>query len=169
MAAHHKCKLQETRASVYSNTIFLDVAKGSDFEDDVEMQNHLDMLSNTFMNMIETENGRVVLQSLEGVVKLIKDKHTFVSAIQLTSQIVQKLDIDSRERFGLFLGCIGIIIALVSHPGPATPVSTELESIIFETYQLILYTALVPFWNGTRNSVENFFSCGFVDALKCDS
>ena len=150
---------------MYSNTVFLEITRGTDFEDDTEMQKHLDMFSNTFINMIETENGTFVLQSLEEVVKSVTDKDTFVSAIKLASEMVQKLDIDSTERFGLFLGCIGIIIALVSHPGPSTSVSTELKNIISETYQLILCTALVPFWNGTRNSIENFFSCGFVEAL----
>lgn len=169
MATHPQNKFPETGgASVYSNTVFLEITRATDFEDDIEMQKHLDMFSNTFITMIETENGTFALQSLEGVVKSITDKDTFVSAVKLASQIVQKLDIDSTERFGLFLGCIGIIVALVSHPGPANSGSTELENIICETYQLILCTALVPFWNGTKNSIKNFFSCGFVEALNAE-
>ena len=156
-------------STVYSNTIFIEITKGTDFEEDQEMQKHLDVFSNTFVAMIETEDGIFVLQSLEETVKLLKDKQSFVSAVQLTSKLVTDLDITPKERFSLFLGCVGIIIALVSHPGPATIFSTELDNIISQTYELILFTALVPFWNGTKNSIENFFSCGFTDALSEDT
>ena len=158
-------RISDPGATVYSNTIFLDIARGTDFEEDARMKNYLDQLSKTFVDLIETEHGTSVLGSLEGSVKLIKDKESFVTAIQYASQLVQKLDIGPKERFSLFLGCIGIIIALVSHPGPATKISNELENVISKTYTLILCTALIPFWNGTQNALENFFSCKFLNAL----
>ena len=158
-------RISDPCATVYSNTIFLDITRGTDFEEDESMKKCLDQLSETFVDLIETEHGTSILGSLEGSVKLIKDKQSFVTAIQYASQLVQKLDIGSEERFSLFLGCIGIIIALVSHPGPATKMSNELKNIISETYNLILCTALIPFWNGTQNALENFFSCKFLNAL----
>ena len=106
------------------------------------------------------------LRSLEGTVRLIKDKDSFVTAIQYTSQQVQKLEMGTKEKFSLFLGSIGIIIALIYHPGPATKLSNDLKMIISQTYELILCTALIPIWNGTENAIENFFSCRFVDALR---
>ena len=165
MEYHSEDNISNPTSTVYSNTIFLEITKGTDFEDDKRMRKHLDVFSNTFVAMIETEDGIFVLQSLEETVKLLKDKQSFVSAVQLTSKLVTDLDINPTERFSLFLGGVGIIIALVSHPGPATILSTELENIISQTYELILCTALVPFWNGTKNSIENFFFCEFVQTL----
>ena len=158
-------KIYDQTATVYSNTIFFEITKGTDFEDDEEMQKHLDMFSNTFVEMIETEHGTFVLQSLEENVKAIHDQKSFVSSLQLISKLVQELDITSTEQFALFLGCVGIVIALVSHHGPATTISNDLEKSISLTYQLILYTALVPFWSRTTKSIENFFLCDFVNVL----
>lgn len=158
-------KISDPGATVYSNTIFLDITRGTDFEDDEKIKKYLDKYSETFVNLIETEHGTSVLGSLEDAVKLIKDKETFISAIQHTSKLVQNLEIEITEKFSLFLGCIGIIIALVSHPGPATKISNELRNVISQTYELILCTALIPLWNGTQNAIETFFSCSFVNAL----
>ena len=132
------------------------VSKETDFENDSEMLKHLDIFCDIFRKIIKSETGTFVLQSIEGAVKSIKDKHSFVSAVKLTSEVVHTLNIDSTDKFGLFLGCIGIIIAFASHPGPDTTVSKELQKIISQTYQLILYTALVPFWSGTRNSIGEY-------------
>lgn len=158
-------QISDPSATVYSNTIFLDIIRGTDFEENDTIKKYLDNYSEIFVSLIETEHGTFVLGSLEGTVKLIKDKATFVKAIQQTSQLVQRLGIGSKEQFSLFLGCIGIIIALISHPGPATKMSNELKIIISQTYELILCTALIPLLNGTQNAIENFFSCKFVDAL----
>ena len=160
-----KNKFLDIGATVPSNTVFLEITRGTEFEDDTEMQKYIDMFSKVFADLIESKHGTFAIQSLDGAIKSIKNRQTFVSSVQLTSRLVQKLDIDPAETCGLFVGCIGIIITLVSHPGPDTTVSTELQDIISQTYQLIFYTALVPFWNGTRNSIANFFSCEFVKAL----
>ena len=169
MEYYSEDKISNPTSTVYSNTIFLEITKGTDFEEDKRMRKHLDVFSNTFVTMIETEDGIFVLQSLEETVKLLKDKQSFVSSVQLTSKLVRELDINPTERFSLFLGCVGVVIALVSHPGPDTIFSTELENIISQTYELILCTALVPLWNGTKNSIENFFLCDFVQTLSQDS
>ena len=162
-------KISNPTSTVYSNTVFLEITKGTDFEEDKRMRKHLDVFSNTFVSMIETEDGIFLLQSFEETVKLLKDKQSFVSSVQLTSKLVTELDINPTERFSLFLGCVGIVIALVSHPGPATILSTELKNIISQTYELIICTALVPFWNGTKNSIENLFLCEFIQTLSEDS
>ena len=158
-------QISDPSATVYSNTIFLDITRGTDFEENEQIKKYLDHYSETFVSLIETEHGTFILRSLEGAVKLIKDKDSFVSAIQQTSQQVQMLEMGTKEQFSLFLGSIGIIIALISHPGPATKMSNDLKMIISQTYELILCTALIPLWNGTENAIENFFSCRFVDAL----
>ena len=151
--------------SVYSNRIFVDLTKDTDFERDERIQKLLDSISITFVDLIKTEHGTFILQSLEGTIKTIKDGAGFRMAIQLTSRIVQEIDITSEERFALFLGCVGIIVALVSHHGPATTVSAEIEKMISRTYELILCTVILPLRNGTTRAIENFFACEFVAAL----
>ena len=161
----YKRKSPSCGTSVYSNRIFVDLAKGTDFERDERIQKLLDTISLTFSDLIKTQHGTFVLQSLEGTIKTIKDGDGFRMAIQLTSRIVQEIDITSEERFALFLGCVGIIVALVSHHGPATTVSAEIEKIISKTYELIFYTVILPIRNETIRAIENFFACEFVTAL----
>ena len=151
--------------SVYSNRIFVDLTKDTDFERDERIQKLLDSISINFVDLIKTEHGTFILQSLEGTIKTIKDGDGFRMAIQLTSRIVQEIDITSEERFALFLGCVGIIVALVSHHGPATTVSAEIEKIISKTYELIFCTVILPIRNGTKRAIENFFACEFLMAL----
>ena len=151
--------------SVYSNRIFVDLTKDTDFERDERIQKLLDSISLTFVDLIKTEHGTFILQSLEGTIKMIKDGDGFRIAIQRTSHIVQEINLTTDERFALFLGCVGIIVALVSHHGPATTVSAEIEKMISKTYELILCTVIIPLRNGTTRTIENFFACAFVSAL----
>ena len=151
--------------SVYSNRIFVDLIKDTDFERDERIQLLLDSISIAFVDLIKTEHGTFILQSLEGTIKSIKDGNGFRIAIQLTSQVVQEINLTTEERFALFLGCVGIIVALVSHHGPATTVSAEIEKMISKTNELILCTVILPLRNGTTRAIENFFACEFVAAL----
>ena len=161
----YKQKSPSCGTSVYSNRIFVDLTKDTDFERDERIQKLLDSMSLAFVDLIKTEHGTFILQSLEGTIKTIKDGAGFRMAIQLTARIVQEIDITSEERFALFLGCVGIIVALVSHHGPATTVSAEIEKIISKTYELIFCTVILPIRNGTKRAIENFFACEFVSAL----
>ena len=168
MAAYFGQAFPNLRDTVYSNDIFHEIVKETGFENDKRMQKQLSVFYNAFISAIETEGGNLVVYSLEEVVNSIKDKNTFISSIKVIFQLVQNLDLRPTDKFGLFLGSLGIIIGLVSQLDISTPASIGLQRIISQTYNLIFCTVLAPLWNGTKNSIESFFECKFIDALNVD-
>ena len=169
MAIYFEHAFPELGASVFSNIIFHEIINATGFENDKKMKNLLKMFLNAFINVIETENGKLTIHSLETVVQSIKDETTFISSVKSIVQLVQKFGLCPTDEFGLFLGCLGIIIALASQLDPTPSPSIGLQRIISQTYELIFCTVLVPLWNGTNNAIENFFACDFIDALSVDN
>ena len=154
--------------TVYSNDIFYEIVRGTGFENDQRMQKQLFVFYNAFINAMETEDGKLVVYSLQEIVRPVKDRDTFISSVKLILQSVQNLDLKPTDQFGLFLGSLGIIIGLVSQLALPVPAFVGLQKIISQTYSLIFCTVLVPLWNGTKNPIKNFFQCKFINALNID-
>jgi hypothetical protein len=71
-----------------------------------------------------------MLYSLEGVGRSIKDKNGFVDTVKIMLKLAKKLGANPMVQFGLFLGFVGVITALVAHFGPSALAGTGLQVII---------------------------------------
>lgn len=138
--------------------VFRDIARGTSFENDPAMQRHLDDFALAFVNVAGTQEGVQMLQSLEGIGKSIKDRNGFIDSVTMMFRLAQKIGSDPMVQFGLFLGLVGVVVALVAHFGPVGLVSTGLSQVMRRLYTMIFASALGPLVKGTRSAIRGFFS-----------
>jgi len=151
-------------------SIFKDITKGTSFEADPRMRAHLDGFANAFLNVAGTAEGQQMLYSLEGIGKAVKDRNGFIDTITMMFRLAQKIGSDPMVQFGLFLGLIGVVVALVAHFGPVGLASCGIRQVMRSLYRMLFASALAPLINGTKSAIASFFqdnsNIEFVHELK---
>ncbi len=101
--------------------------QGTSFEHDERMQGHLKVFADSFLNVAGTPEGQTMLYSLEGVGRAIRDRNGFVDSVKMMFRLAKKVGSNPMVQFGLFLGLLGVITALVAHLGPVGLVGAGLQ------------------------------------------
>jgi len=138
--------------------IFKDITKGTSFENDPRMRGHLNGFTKAFLNVAGTQEGQQMLLSLEGIGKAVKDQNGFIDTITMMFRLAQKIGSDPMVQFGLFLGLIGVIVALVAHFGPVGLASCGIRQVMRSLYRMLFASALGPLVKGTKSAIASFFN-----------
>ncbi len=136
----------ESGAVLDPTAIFREITAGTTFEHDEQMQAHLRGFADAFVDVAATSQGKVMLASLEGVGRAIKDQNGFVDSVRMMFRLASRVGSNPMVQFGLFLGLIGTVTGLVAHFGPAGLVGSGLQLILRRLYVMILTTALSPLY-----------------------
>jgi len=116
-------------AEVDPTAVFREITAGTSFERDEAMQGHLKVFADAFLNVAKTPEGQTMLFSLEGVGRGIKDRNGFVDSVKMMFRLAKKVGANPMVQFGLFLGFLGVITALVAHFGPVGLVGAGLQQV----------------------------------------
>jgi len=163
-------RLPSSGTRVDPTSVFKDITRGTSFENDPAMRGHLDGFAKAFLSVARTEQGQEMLFSLEGIGKAIKDRNGFVDTVTMMFRLAQKVGSDPMVQFGLFLGLVGVVLALVAHFGPVGLASCGIQQVMRSLYRMLFASALGPLIKGTRSAIASFFNDnqdqGFLQELQ---
>ena len=143
--------------SIDPTSIFREIVRGTSFENDPAMTEHLNVFADAFHNVARTKQGEQMLNALEGIGMAVKDSNGFVDSITVMFRLAQKIGSDPMVQFGLFVGLIGVVVAVVAHFGPVGLASTGLKKMMRSLYRTLFVTAIAPLVKGTKSAIASFF------------
>ncbi len=190
-SARRRISFPGSGATVDPTAIFREITAGTSFENDEKMQGHLRVFADSFLNVARTAEGQTMLFSLEGVGRAIRDRNGFVDSVKMMFRLAKKVGANPMVQFGLFMGFLGVITALVAHFGPVGLVGVGLQTVLRRIYLMIFTSALTPLYKvlgspnnvtinygffffvlqGVTSAIGSFFSersGGFLSALDSD-
>ena len=135
---------------------FKELLVGTSYEHNKGVQDNLQQLSNAFVYIGESEEGKDMMTRLEELCSKVKSEGGLFHAFKVAWRLAKFICEDPWIQFGLFLGIIGIIIALLAHFGFNWLGLPGLGSKVRDFAVSIIVKALVPLQKGVNNAVENY-------------
>merc|ERR1712241_308575 len=160
----------ETKSGIKINPIssINDLLSGTSFQEDRVAQGHLNSLGDAFHEISKTNEGQVLLGSMEGLATRIKTEGSFKDAVKVCFRLAKKITKNPWVQFGLFIGLFGLLVALLGQFGTMSVLGAGFTQAMRSLALFIVSSALGPLTHGVKQSVDTFMSRGedFVDKKK---
>merc|ERR1711874_805496 len=142
-----------------------DLLDGTSFQQDREAQGHLESLGGAFHEISKTDEGQVLLCSMEGLATRIKTEVSFKDAVKVCFRLAKKITSNPWVQFGMFIGMFGLLVALIAHFGTISLVGAGFGQAVRSMGMFIISSALMPLSHGVKQSVRLFMNGeeNFVD------
>ena len=149
-----------TRSGIEINPVssINDLLSGTSFQGNKEVQGYLQRAKEAFHEIMKTEKGQVLLESVKGLAREIRSEGGFRDAVKVCFRLAKKIIGNSWVQFGMFLGLFGLLVALIGNFGPPAVLGASLTMVMRQLGVFILGSALMSVAHGVQQSVDKFMS-----------
>merc|ERR1712227_799 len=121
-----------------------DLLTGTSFHQDNQAQEHLQSLATAFHDISKTDEGQVLLCSMEGLATRIKSEVSFKDAVKVCFRLAKKITTNPWVQFGMFIGLFGLLVALVGQFGTISILGAGFTQFMRSIGMFIVSSALMP-------------------------